>query len=67
MLMGNENWPELLALTSYFFEELPGIELELLPGEMLSALPVRSVSFRFGPVRYLRFRSRVLTSSRVAT
>jgi hypothetical protein len=24
MLMGNENWPELLALTSLFSVELPG-------------------------------------------
>jgi hypothetical protein len=24
--MGNENWPELTALASYFFVELPGIE-----------------------------------------
>jgi hypothetical protein len=47
MLMGNENWPELVALTSIFSVELPGIERELLPGEMLSALPSRSGSVQF--------------------
>jgi hypothetical protein len=43
--------------------ELPGIETDALPGNMPSELPVRSVSFHFGPVRYLRFRFRVLTAS----
>jgi hypothetical protein len=48
--------------------ELPGIEPDALPGNMPSELQFRSVSFRFSPARYLRFRSRVLTASRaVAT
>ena len=47
--------------------ELPGIEPELLPGIMPSELLFRYVSFRFSPARYLRFRSRVLTASRVNT
>src|SRR5271165_1712839 len=34
-----------------FLVELPGIEPELLSGIMPSDLPVRSLSFRFGPVR----------------
>jgi hypothetical protein len=67
MLMKKENWPELVALTSTFSVELPGIEPELLPGKMPSDLPVRSVSFRFSPARYLWFRSRVLTASRAVT
>jgi hypothetical protein len=45
--------------------ELPGIEPAALPGLLPSELPVRSVSVRFVPVRYLRFRSQVLTASRV--
>lgn len=44
--------------------ELPGIEPASLPGHMPSELRFRSVSLRFGPVRYLRFCSRVLTASR---
>jgi hypothetical protein len=47
--------------------ELPGIEPDALPGNMRSELPVRSISFRFSPARYLRFRSRVLTASRGIT
>ena len=38
-----------------FFVELPGIEPELLPGEMLSELQFHYVSVRFSPARYLRF------------
>ena len=45
--------------------ELPGIEPVSLPGNMPSELQIRSVSVRFSPTRYLRFRSRVLTPSRV--
>jgi hypothetical protein len=45
--------------------ELPGIEPELLPGKMHSGLLFRYVSFPFSPARYLRFRFRVLTASRV--
>ena len=43
--------------------ELPGIEPELLPGEMLAELPFRSVPVRFSPAHHLRFRFRVLTAS----
>ena len=60
-----ENWPELVALTSIFSVELPGIEPDALPGLLPSELPVRSVSVRFSTARYLRFRSRVLTASGV--
>jgi hypothetical protein len=45
--------------------ELRGFETQLLPGEILSDLQVHSVSFQFSPGRYQRFRSRVLTASRV--
>jgi hypothetical protein len=51
-----ENWPELVALTSIFSVELPGIEPVVLPGLMPSELEFHYVSFRFSPVRYLRFR-----------
>src|SRR5271163_3011103 len=67
MPMRKENWPELVALTSTFSVELPGIEPDALPGLLPSKLPVRYISVRFGPVRYLRFRSRVLTASRAVT
>jgi hypothetical protein len=53
-----------VALTSIFFVELPGIEPDALPGLLLPEMPFRYVSFPFSPVRYLRFRSRVLTASR---
>jgi hypothetical protein len=36
--------------------ELPGIETDALPGNMLSELPVRSVSVRLSTSHYLRFR-----------
>ncbi len=49
---------KLTAPTSGFLVELPGIELAALPGDMPFELPVRSVSVRFSPARYLRFRSR---------
>lgn len=45
--------------------ELPGIEPEALPGLLESELRFRYVSFRFSPVRYLRFCFRVLTASRL--
>jgi hypothetical protein len=61
---GNENRPGLVILTCYFVVELPGIEPASLPGNLPSELQVRSVSVRFIPARYLRFRSRVLTASR---
>jgi hypothetical protein len=44
MLMKKENWPELVALTSIFSVELPGIEPDALPGNLGSELPVRSIS-----------------------
>ena len=47
--------------------ELPGIEPAYLPGNLPAELPFRSTSVRFSPVRYLRFRSRVLTASRAVT
>ena len=47
--------------------ELRGLEPLLLPAETPFELPVRSVSFRFNTVRYLRLRSRVLTASRRRT
>ena len=46
---------------------MPGTKPELLPGLLLSDLPVRSVSFRFSSARYLRFCSRVLTALRAVT
>ena len=55
MLMKKKNWSELAALTSVFSVELPGIEPELLRGEMLSELQFHYVSVRFSPARYLRF------------
>jgi hypothetical protein len=54
-----------MALTSYFRVELPGIETEHLPGKMHAELLFRYVSFPFVPARYLWFRFRVLTASRV--
>ena len=51
-------------LTSIFSVELPGIEPDALPGRMPSKLRFRSVSVRFVPVRYLRFRFRVLIMKR---
>jgi hypothetical protein len=47
--------------------ELRGLEPLTLPAEIPFELQVRSVSFRFGPLRYLRFRLRVLTASRAVT
>lgn len=44
--------------------ELPGIESACLPGDLPSERQFRSVSFRFSPAHYLRFRSRVLTASK---
>jgi hypothetical protein len=43
--------------------ELPGIEPELLPGNLLCELQFRFVSFRLTTARYLRFRFRALTAS----
>jgi len=40
--------------------ELPGIEPAALPGLLAFEQAIRYVSFRFVPVRYLRFRCRVL-------
>ena len=64
MFMEKENWPELVALTSIFSVELPGIEPAALPGLLPSDLPVRYVSMRLSTSRYLRIRSQVLTASR---
>jgi hypothetical protein len=36
--------------------ELPGIEPEALPGNMLCEMQFHYVSVRFSPVGYLRFR-----------
>src|SRR6516162_7810148 len=64
-------WKKSLATThgpaSSFSVELPGIEPAALPGHMPSELRFRYVSVRFGPARYLRFRSRALTASRRIT
>ena len=51
------------AMTSEYSVELAGIEPAARPGNMSSELQVHSISFRFSPARYLRFRSRVLTPS----
>jgi len=56
-----------LTLTSVLFVELPGIEPDALPGLLPYELRFRSVSVPFSPVRYLRFRSRVLTASSAVT
>jgi hypothetical protein len=50
-----------------FMVELRRFAPQLLPAEIPLDLQIRSVSFRFVPARYLRFRSRVLTASRAAT
>jgi hypothetical protein len=60
-----ENWPEPVVLTSTFLVELPGIEPDAPPGNLPAELPIRSVSFRFSPARYLRIPFRVLTASRL--
>jgi hypothetical protein len=52
-----------MVLANAFSVELPGIEPDGLTGLLPSELPFRSVSFRFSPARYLRFRFRVLTAS----
>jgi hypothetical protein len=62
--MGNENWPELVALTSLFSVELPGIEPAAPPGLLASEQQFRSASLRFVPAGYLRLRSQALTASR---
>ena len=51
---GQGFWP----CPASFSEQLPGIEPYALPGLLASELPVRGVSFRFVPARYLRFRFR---------
>jgi hypothetical protein len=62
-----ENWPELVALTSIFSVELPGIEPDALPGPLRSELPVGFDSVQFSATRYLQFRFRVLTASRAVS
>ncbi len=62
LLLPSVNSPA--ATGCVFSVELPGIETDALPGNMPSELRFRSVSVPFSPVRYLRFRSRVLTASR---
>jgi hypothetical protein len=64
MLMRKKNWPELTALTSYFFVELPGIEPAAPSGLLASEQQFRSVSLRFVPAGYLRLRSQALTALR---
>jgi hypothetical protein len=62
----NENWPDLSGLASqHSVVELPGIETDALPGNLPADLPIRSVSFRFSPARYLRIPFRDLTASRL--
>ena len=58
-----ENWPELVALTSLFSVELPGIETDALPGILDSEQQFRYASFPFSPARYQRLCFRVLTTS----
>jgi hypothetical protein len=65
MLMKKETGQSLVALTSIFCVELPGIEPDALPRNMPSELPVRSVSFQFSTARYQQIRFRVLTASTV--
>ena len=67
MLMGKENWPGLVALTSIFLVELPGIEPASLPGQMPSEMRFRYVSFQFVPGEYLQVSVRLLTPSRGIT
>jgi len=57
--IGKAGHPDLRVVV-----ELPGIEPVRPPGNMPSDLRFSSVSVRFVSVRYLRFRSRVLTPSR---
>jgi hypothetical protein len=59
------NRPDLLKSCGAKGVELRGFEPQPRPGEMPIYLQVRSVSFRFSPVRYLRLCFRVLTASRV--
>lgn len=51
-------------MTCIFSVELPGSETDALPGITSPELPLRSVSIRFSPARYLRFHSRALTAAR---
>jgi hypothetical protein len=53
-----------MAVNSIHSVELPGIEPGSLPGLLAFEQAFRSVSVLFSTVRYLRFRSRVLTASR---
>ncbi len=64
---GKENRPGIVVLTCTFLVEQPGIEPASLPGNMPSELQLRFISFQFSPGRYQRFRSRVLTASRVSS
>jgi hypothetical protein len=57
-LRRKRTWSELVALTSIFRVELPGIEPDSLPGLLPSELLLRYVPFRFVSARYLRFRLR---------
>ena len=52
-----------MAITRNFSVQLPGIEPAALPGIMPFERRFPYVSFQFSPVRYLRFRFRVLTAS----
>ena len=63
----SENRLEVIALTSRFPVELPGIEPDALPGNLPPELPVRSISVQFSTSGYLRFRPGVLTASRAVT
>ena len=51
MLMKAKTGQSSMVLASYFSVELPGIEPDALPGLLPFELQVRSVSFRFVPVR----------------
>jgi hypothetical protein len=52
-----------IAMTCMYFVELPGIETDALPGNLVAQLPFRSISVQLSTARYLRFRFRVLTAS----
>jgi hypothetical protein len=52
-----------IPLTCNYSVELPGIETDALPGNLVAQLPFRSMSVQLSNARYLRFRFRVLTAS----
>jgi len=64
MLTPKEKLASACGSDQHLLSGAAGIEPELLPGRMHSERRFHSVSFRFGPVRYVRIRFRVLTASR---